>query len=85
MNYKNITLRELLEFGAECPDYSVGDLIYSIFQPVAIANNKCSLGWIREISDEQMFTFVDRAKELEKEEKIGLNEFEIIEILRWKK
>lgn len=82
MNYKNITLRELKEFGDEHPDYSVADLLYSVLQPVAIHNEKSSLQWIRNISDEQMFTFVERAKELEKEDQTVVSEFEIITILK---
>ena len=64
MNYKNISLRELIEFGNENPQYTVGDLLFSVLQPVALANGKSSLAWLRDISDEQMFTFIDKAKEL---------------------
>lgn len=82
MNYKNITLRELKEFGDEQSNYSLADLWYSILQPVAVANNKPSLNWLRDISDEQMFTFVERARELEKEDQTVVSEFEIITILK---
>ena len=85
MNYKNISLRELIEFGNENPQYTVGDLLFSVWQPVALANGKSSLAWLRDVSDEQMFTFIDKAKELEKEDKTVVTEFEIIEILRWEK
>lgn len=40
MNYKNITLRELIEFGNENPNYTVGDLLFSVLQPVAVHNKK---------------------------------------------
>jgi hypothetical protein len=82
MNYKNITLRELIEFGNENPNYTVGDLLFSILQPVAVHNKKGSLQWLRDISDEQMFTFVDKARELEKEDEPVVSEIEIITILK---
>lgn len=82
MNYKNETLRQLMAFGAEHPEYSLTDLLYSVLQPVAIANNQHSVNWIRSISDEQMFTFVEKAREVEKETQPEVSEVEIITILR---
>ena len=82
MNYKNITIRELLDFSNEYPNYTLGDILFSVLQPVALANNKSSLHWIRDISDEQFFTFVEKAREIEKEEQENLTEVEIITILR---
>ena len=85
MNYKNISLRELIEFGNENPQYAVGDLLFSVLQPVALANGKSSLAWLRDISDEQMFTFIYKAKYLEKENNTVVTDFEMIKMLRWEK
>lgn len=82
MNYKNETLRQIMAFGAENPEYTLTDLLYSVLQPVAIANNKPSLNWLRNISDEQMFTFVEKAREIEMETQPIVSEVEIITILR---
>lgn len=82
MNYKNETLRQIMAFGAENPEYTLTDLLYSVLQPIAIANNKQSLNWLRSISDEQMFTFVEKAREIEMETQPIVSEFEIITILR---
>ena len=81
MNYKNLSLRELIEFGAEHPEYTLGDLLFSVLQPVALKNKQGSLNWLRTISDEQMYTFVEHAKELETVE-TPATEIEIITILK---
>jgi len=82
INYRNITIAELKEFALENPNYSFGDLLFSILQPVALHNNKHSLNWLRDISDEQFFTFVEKAREIEKEENESISELEIITILK---
>ena len=71
-----------MAFGAENPEYTLTDLLYSVLQPIAITNNKQSLNWLRSISDEQMFTFVEKAREIEMETQPIVSEFEIITILR---
>lgn len=82
INYRNITIAELKEFALENPNYSLGDLLYSVLQPVALHNGKHSVNWLRDISDEQFFTFVEKAREIEKEEKETVTEVEIITILK---
>ena len=67
MNYKNISLRELIEFGNENTHYTVGDLLFSVLQPVALANGKSSLAWLRDISDEQMVKHIQKVQLKEKE------------------
>lgn len=71
-----------MAFGAENPEYTLTDLLFSVLQPVAIANNQHSLNWIRNISDKQMYAFVEKAREIEKETQPEVSEFEIITILR---
>lgn len=83
MNYKNESIRELLKFGQEFPDYSLGELLFSVLQPVSLHNGKGSLSWVTEISDERFFTFIEKAREVEKEEQTDLDEIEIITLIRF--
>jgi hypothetical protein len=83
MNYRNETIRELLRFGQEFPDYTLGELLFSVLQPVSLHNGKGSLSWITNIPDEQFFTFVEKAREVEKEDTPTLDEVEIVTILRF--
>lgn len=82
MNFKNESIRELLKFGQEFPEYSLSELLFSVFQPVALHNGKASLSWITDISDKQIFTFIEKAREVEKEDLGVLQEVEIATILR---
>lgn len=82
MNFKNESIRELLKFGQEFPEYSLSELLFSVFQPVALHKGKASLSWITDISDKQIFTIIEKAREVEKEDLGVLQEVEIATILR---
>ena len=56
MNYKNETLRTLQTFPA---DYSLGDVIYEAWQKEAVKHGQ-SLSFLRSISDEDMYTRVEK-------------------------
>ena len=56
MNYKNETLRTLQTFPT---DYSLGDIIYEAWQKEAVKHGQ-SLSFLRDISDEDMYTRVEK-------------------------
>lgn len=56
MNYKNETLRTLQTFPA---DYSLGDVLFSALQKEAVKNGQ-SLSFLRDISDEDIYTRVEQ-------------------------
>lgn len=66
MNYKNEALRVMQEIANEQPNYTLGDVIFSCFQKVAV-NNKQSLNFIREVEDEDLYTLVEKAQLIEHE------------------
>lgn len=67
MNYKNEALRTLQDLAKECPTYSLGDLLYACFQKSATKNNQ-SLNFLRQISDEDLYTDVEKAIKREQDE-----------------
>jgi succinate dehydrogenase flavin-adding protein (antitoxin of CptAB toxin-antitoxin module) len=66
MNYKNEALRVMQEIANEHPDYTLGDVLYSCFQKVAV-KNKQSLNFLREVEDEDLYTLVEKAQTVENE------------------
>jgi len=54
--YKNETLRTLQTFPT---DYSLGDVLYSALQKEAVKNGQ-SLSFLRNISDEDIYTRVEQ-------------------------
>lgn len=63
MNFRNQAIRELLEFPNS---YSLGDVLYSVLQSEAV-KNKTTLGFLRKLEDEEIYTLVQNAKERENE------------------
>lgn len=56
MNYKNETIRTLQTFPS---DYSLGDVLFSALQKEAVKNGQ-SLSFLRNISDEDIYTRVEQ-------------------------
>jgi hypothetical protein len=56
LNYKNETIRTLQTFPSE---YSLGDVLFSALQKEAVKNGQ-SLNFLRNISDEDMYTRVEQ-------------------------
>jgi hypothetical protein len=66
MNYKNEALRVMQEIANEHPNYTLGDVLFSCFQKVAVKNNQ-SLNFLREVEDEDLYTLVEKAQTVENE------------------
>lgn len=63
MNYKNNGVREFQEFAKQHPDYSLGEIFYAIARTAKV--NKISD--LLEKTDEEMFTAINKAIEVEHE------------------
>ena len=63
MNYKNNAIREIQEFTKEFPEYSLGETLYSVLRLLKIQK----LSNLLELSDEEIFSAVEKAKQEEKE------------------
>jgi hypothetical protein len=57
MNYKNEAIRALQTLPK---DYSLGDVLFASFQKRAVENGQ-SLNFLRTISDEDLYTDVEKA------------------------
>lgn len=67
MNFRNETLRDLQEFARQHTDYSTGDLLYAFLQKLSIRHG-VSVSFLREISDEDFYTQLERTKKTEEVE-----------------
>lgn len=65
MNYRNIAVREIKDFADQFPDYSLGQILYSIVRQAT--SDPSAIKGLRDLSDEQVYTMIDKAKELESE------------------
>lgn len=65
INYRNIALRELKDFADNFPKYSLGEILYSVLRPEVA--DPTSIKSLRDLSDEQIYTMIDKAKEIESE------------------
>lgn len=63
MNFKNNALRELLNFSKDIPDYSLGEILYSV---IRITGAK-KVSDLLSLSDEEIFSAIEKAKVQEKE------------------
>lgn len=61
MNYKANCHEELKQFSKENENYSFGDVLFSFLQKIAVENNK-SVSYLRDITDEQYFTLIEKAR-----------------------
>jgi len=65
MNYRNEALRQLQELARQHTDYSAGDILFTALQKLALQKG-VSLSFLREISDEDFYTQIE--KTIKKEE-----------------
>lgn len=65
MNFKKIAIRTISEFADESPEMSLGDILYSI---IRTPNSGIKdLKDLRDMSDEKIYSIVEKAKKFEKE------------------
>lgn len=64
MNYKNIALRTLGEFSEKQKDMTLGQVFYSIFRKT---NSKVEVKDLKNMSDEDIYSMIERAKQFEEE------------------
>lgn len=66
MNYKAIGLNTLVEYAEKHPDYTLGQVLYSFLRkPISGIE---SLGELNDISDEDMYTMIEKARDNEEDE-----------------
>ena len=70
MNYKPLVYQKLKEFGDLSPDFSIGELFYSILIKMGKKPDSQSLTWIRELSDDEFYTSLEKNIEDEAEYKL---------------
>ena len=63
MNFKNNAIRELQDFSKEFPNYTLGELLYSALRLTSAKK----LSDLLELSDEDIFSAIEKTKEEEKE------------------
>lgn len=63
MNYKKNSLREIDKFIQEFPDYTLGEVLYTVLRLTKVEK----LSDIKKLSDEEIFSAVEQANEVEKE------------------
>lgn len=63
MNYKNNAIRDISQLSQELPNYSLGQLLYSFLRLTGVSK----ICEIKELTDEEIYTAVDKAGYLEKE------------------
>ena len=65
MNYRPLVIDKLIEFSEEYPEYSIGELFYSMFTH---ANIKTAIkkSQFLQIEDKDLYTMIDKAIEKEK-------------------
>lgn len=65
VNYKNIALREIKELSEAFPKYSLGEILYSILREEI--SGVSQIKDLKNLSDEHIYTGIDKAKEIESE------------------
>lgn len=63
MNFKNNALRELPILAKEFPDYTLGEVLYSVIRLTGVKKTSDLLT----LSDEEIFSAIEKAKIQEKE------------------
>lgn len=63
MNFKNNALRELQNFSKEFPDYTLGESLYAVLRLTGAK----TISDLLTLSDEEIFSAVEKAKSEEKE------------------
>lgn len=68
MNFKNESIRTLQDLATEYPNYSLGELMFSCFQKIAV-KNKTTVSVFLTLSDEDIYTEIEKTfKRLEENE-----------------
>lgn len=67
MNYRNIALSELEQMAGEYPKMTVGQIILSVASEKQ-NKEKSTNEWLFEVSDEDFYTAIEKAKSAEKPE-----------------
>jgi hypothetical protein len=67
MNYKANCHQELKEFSKDTPEYTFGDILFSVLKSVAPGRGS-SMAFLRDITDEEYFTLIEKTREKEKKE-----------------
>jgi hypothetical protein len=67
MNYKANCHEELKQLSKDNPDYTFGDILFSVLKSVAPGKGS-SMTFLREITDEEYFTLIEKTREKEKED-----------------
>lgn len=65
MNYRNIAIREIKDFAEQFPNYSLGEILYTVIRQSGI--DSAAIKELRNLSDEQVYTMIDKAREIETE------------------
>jgi hypothetical protein len=63
MNFKNNAIRELQEFAKEFPEYTLGELLYSALRLTGASKISDTM----KVSDEDMFSAIEKTRQEEKE------------------
>ena len=63
MNFKNNALRELPILAKELPEYTLGEILYSVIRLTGVKKSSDLLT----LSDEEIFSAIEKAKIQEKE------------------
>lgn len=63
MNFKNNALRELSILSKELPDYTLGEILYSVIRLTSAKKTSEILN----LTDEEIFSAIEKAKTQEKE------------------
>lgn len=67
MDYTQVTLNELKVFATEHPELSLTDLLFSSFRSNLLSKDVKNFHSIRDISDEEAYSLVNKARKFEKE------------------
>lgn len=65
MNFKKIAIRTITEFVDESAEMSLGEILYSIIRSSNSGINE--LKDLRDMTDEKIYSIVEKAKKFEKE------------------
>lgn len=63
MHYKNEALRQLTQLLKDNPDYSFGEVLYSMLR----LTSSEKISDLKNLSDEDIYTAIEKASDLEKE------------------
>ena len=67
MQYRPLVLNKLKEFSKEFPQYSIGELLYSMIASSGLGED-FTLSKLLKISDQDFYSMIEKSIELESEE-----------------